>query len=184
MTYLTGKCLISMPRSDDDYFSHSLIYVCSHNQDGAFGFIVNKTIDDISFNDLSTQLATQRISTENKINLHHGGPLEKVRGFVLHSTDYIKQDTIIIDNNIAISSSIEILNDIATGDGPQQNIIALGYASWAPMQLEDEIKNNVWLIADANLDLVFNTKDEDKWQAAIKSLGFDVIQLSPVSGNA
>ena len=107
-----------------------------------------------------------------------------MRGFVLHSTDYIKPDTVVIDDKIAISSSIDIITDIAFGTGPKENLIALGYASWAPQQLENEIVNNSWLVANPTPELVFRTKDEEKWQKAIESLGIDLTRLIAKAGHA
>lgn len=183
-SYLTGKCLIAMPNMDDERFAGSLIYICSHTKEGAMGFVVNKKIKEFSFADLANQLPISTIKPIAPIELHQGGPLEKVRGFVIHSTDYVKDDTIIISDNIAVSSSIDIITDIAFGMGPKENLIALGYASWAPQQLEREIMNNTWLVTKPDCELVFRTKDEDKWQKAIDTLGIDINHLSTFSGHA
>ncbi|MBO5442314.1 MAG: YqgE/AlgH family protein [Alphaproteobacteria bacterium] len=182
--YLTGKCLAAMPNMDDERFANSLIYICSHTKDGAMGFVVNKKIKEFSFADLANQLPISTLKPIEPIDLHQGGPLEKIRGFVLHSTDYIKSDTIVIDESIAVSSSIDIITDIAFGNGPRENLIALGYASWAPQQLEKEIINNSWLVTTPTPELVFRTKDEEKWQKAIDSLGFDINYLSSKAGRA
>ncbi len=182
--YLKGKCLAAMPNMDDERFSNSLIYICTHTKDGAMGFVVNKKIKEFSFADLATQLPINTMKPIEPIDLYQGGPLEKIRGFVLHSTDYIKADTIVIDESIAISSSIDIITDIAFGNGPRENLIALGYASWAPQQLEKEIINNSWLVTNPTPELVFRTKDEDKWQKAVDTLGFDINYLSCRTGRA
>lgn len=182
--FLTGKCLISMPNMQDERFAETLVYICSHTKDGAMGFVVNKRIKEFSFADLANQLPINTIRPIEQIDLHQGGPLEKVRGFVIHSTDYIKEDTIVIDDKIAISSSIDIITDIAFGTGPKDNLIALGYASWAPQQLEAEIINNTWLVGTPTPELVFRTKDEDKWQKALDSLGIDLNRLSSRLGHA
>ena len=182
--YLTGKCLVSMPNIQDERFEKALVYICSHTQYGAMGFVVNKKIKEFSFNDLATQLPITLAQPLVPIDLHQGGPMDKVRGFVLHSADYQKSDTIIIDEQIAISSSLDVLTDIAFGLGPQDNLIALGYASWAPDQLEEEIKNNTWLVAPASPELVFRTKDEEKWQKAFETIGIDVCRLSDCAGRA
>ena len=181
---LTGKCLISSPYMEDERFHRSLIYICSHSKDGAMGFIINKKIEEFSFADLAGQLPIKAFNFSQEIDLHNGGPLEKIRGFVIHSTDYVKDDTIVISDNIAVSSSIDIITDIAFGMGPKENLIALGYASWAPQQLEKEIINNTWLVTQPDTELVFRTKDEDKWQKAIDSLGIDITRLSASSGRA
>lgn len=182
--YLTGKCLVSMPNMEDERFADSLIYICSHTKDGAMGFVVNKKIKEFSFADLANQLPINTLKPITPIDLHQGGPLEKVRGFVLHSTDYIKEDTIVVDGCIAVSSSIDVITDIAFGMGPKENLIALGYASWAPKQLEQEIINNTWLVTCPTPELVFRTKDEDKWQKAIDSLGIDMTRLSTKVGHS
>ncbi len=178
--YLSGKCLIAMPDMQDENFAGTVIYLCSHSQSGAMGFVINQKIQDFSFADLAARLPVRSCN----INLYRGGPLEKVRGFVLHSTDYIKGDTVVIDNEMAVSSSLDILNDIACGSGPQDNLIALGYASWQPGQLEQEIVNNCWMVANPGRELIFRTKDEEKWQKAMDELGIDLIHLSPRSGRA
>ena len=182
--YLTGKCLVSMPDMADERFADTLIYICSHSREGAMGFVVNKKIKEFSFADLANQLPINTIYPVEPIDLHQGGPLEKVRGFVLHATDYIKRDTVVIDEKIAISSSIDIITEIAFGMGPKENLIALGYARWAPMKLEKEIANNAWLVANPTPELVFRTKDEEKWQKAIESLGIDLTRLVSKAGHA
>lgn len=182
--FLTGKCLIAMPNMCDERFANTLIYICSHSENGAMGFVVNKKIKEFSFSDLASQLPITNISPVVPIDLHQGGPLEKVRGFVLHSTDYIKEDTVVIDDKIAVSSSIDIITDIAFGCGPKDNLIALGYASWAPNQLENEIVNNSWMVVNPTPELVFRTKDEEKWHKALEALGIDISRMSTVCGRA
>lgn len=182
--FLIGKCLVAMPNMTDERFAQTLIYICSHSSEGAMGFIVNKKIKKFSFADLATQLPIIPLQPIAPLDLHQGGPLEKIRGFVLHSTDYIKKDTMVIDENIAVSSSIDIITDIAFGIGPKENLIALGYTSWGAEQLEREIKNNDWLIMTPNTDLVFKTKDEEKWQKAIDEIGIDINRLSTYAGHA
>lgn len=181
---LTGKCLISSPYMEDERFHRSLIYICSHSKDGAMGFIINKKIEEFSFADLAGQLPIKAFNMDQEIDLHNGGPLEKIRGFVIHSTDYVKADTVVIDSNIAISSSLDIINDIAFGIGPRDNIIALGYSSWRPQQLEQEIMHNDWLIAAPKPELVFRTKDEEKWEKALNSIGVEAANFSSFSGHA
>ena len=183
--YLTGKCLISMPQINDGIFSHSVVYLCMHNQEGAMGFMVNKQLKEFYFSDLMSQFNIGYGSTPAEtIILHQGGPLERIRGFVLHSLDYQKEDTLTIDDKFAVSSSINVLNDIAYGKGPRYNLIALGYSSWSPRQLEEEIIYNHWLVAEATTDLLFKTRDEDKWQRAIDELGIDVDRISASIGRA
>jgi len=182
--FLTGKCLAAMPNMADERFANTLIYICSHTENGAMGFVVNKKITEFSFADLAGQLPIANLNPNLPIDLYQGGPLEKVRGFVIHSTDYVKDDTVVIDDNIAISSSIDIITDIAFGVGPKDNLIALGYASWAPHQLEQEIIQNTWMVINPTPELVFRTKDEDKWHKALEDLGIDIDRLSSFAGRA
>lgn len=182
--YLAGKCLISTPSLHDGSFEKAVVYICLHSKDGAMGFVVNKKIKEFSFTDLAMQLPIDFSRPVTPIDLYQGGPLDKVRGFVLHSTDYLRGDSLAPGGGIAISSSIDVLTDIVFGSGPKENLIALGYANWAPQQLEQEIINNYWLVAPASPELVFRTKDEDKWQKALDSLNVDPARLSAFSGRA
>lgn len=181
--YLSGKFLISMPGSEDDCFAQSVIYICSHSQEGAMGFVINKKLKDFSFSDLAVKLPdVHNKSFLESMFLYQGGPLEKIRGFVLHTSDYQKPGTFRIDSNISISSSLDILTDIAYGSGPKENLIALGYSGWEPNQLERELLENRWLIAPANPELMFNTPDEWKWERAIEESGLDLNRFIPHTG--
>lgn len=182
--YLTGKCLVSMPHIDDDVFSRSVVYICMHNQEGAMGFMVNKQLKEFYFSDLISQFNIGCTAPVEPIVLHQGGPLERIRGFVLHSLDYRGEGTLSIDDKFAVSSSVNVLNDIAFGKGPRYNLIALGYSSWSPRQLEQEIIYNNWLVVEPSPDLLFKTKDEEKWQRAVDELGFDVNRVSLHTGRA
>ena len=182
--YLTGKCLVASPWIGDERFERSVVYLCSHNNDGAMGFIVNKQIKEFYFSDLVSQFNIGGISPVEPIILHHGGSLEQIRGFVLHSLDSRYDGTVAVDDKFAISSSLQILNDIAFGAGPVYNLVALGYSSWKPRQLENEIIYNDWLVTDATTDLLFKTPDDEKWQRAIDEMGFNVYNISHRTGMA
>ena len=185
--YLTGKCLVSMPHIDDEIFSHSVVYICMHNQEGAMGFMVNKQLREFRFSDLISQFnigTSGMIDPVEPIVLHQGGPLERIRGFVLHSLDYKQEGTVAVDDKFAVSSTLGVLSDIAFGKGPRYNLIALGYSSWNPQQLENEIIYNNWLVVDPTPELLFKTRDEDKWQKAIDDLGFDVNRIGLQTGRA
>ena len=109
---LTGKCLISSPYMEDEHFGHSVVYICSHGKEGAMGFIINKKIEDFTFSDLASQLPLKSFAPTKDIALHQGGPLERIRGFVLHSTDYIKEDTDLIEDDADLEEIIEHMDDI------------------------------------------------------------------------
>ena len=180
---LTGKCLISSPYIDDD-FSGSVIYICSHSHDGAMGFIVNKRIKEFSFKDLAIELPFGFGDSPVSINLYQGGPMERAKGFVLHSHEYHLADSLNTGGGITVSSSLEVLQDIISGHGPKQKIIALGYAGWAPNQLEKEIINNRWLITNATPELVLGSDDANKFSQALSSLGIDFNNLDPKFGHS
>jgi putative transcriptional regulator len=182
--YLTGKCLVAMPNLEDERFKNTVVYLCAHNQEGAMCFIVNKQIKEFCFSDLVGQFNIENVSPVAPMILHRGGPQEQVRGFVLHSKDYEKEGTVSVDDKFSVSSSIAILNDIAFGVGPTYNLIALGYSSWSPKQLEFEIINNNWLVVDATPELLFKTPDNHKWQRAIDELNFDINRISLRTGRA
>lgn len=182
--YLVGKCLVSAPSMTEEPFAKSVIYICAHTKDGAMGFMINKKIKEFSFADLAIHLPIDFSKPVSPIDLYQGGPLDRVRGFVIHSTDYRKGEFIEPGGGIAISSSVDVLTDIAFGNGPKENIIALGYANWAPLQLEQEIVNDRWLVAPASPELIFRTKDEDKWQTALDTIGVDIARFSNTCGRA
>ncbi len=181
---LIGKCLVAMPHLEDGMFAKSIVYICAHNNEGAMGFIINKQMHELYFSDLINQLDVPYSAKLDSIVLHRGGPLEQIRGFVLHSNDYKCKGTLNINNDYAVSSSIEVLHDVAFGMGPAYNLIALGYSSWMPKQLENEIINNDWLITNASNDLLFKTPDGEKWQKAVDEIGFDVNNIAFRTGRA
>ncbi len=180
---LTGKCLISSPYADDD-FACSVIYVCSHGLDGAMGFIINKRLKEISFQDLAFELPFKFGDTPASVGVYQGGPLERAKGFILHSDEYHLSDSLNIGGGIMISSSLDVLRDIASGQGPKQKIITLGYSGWAPHQLEAEIASDRWLITDATPELVFSSDDNTKLSLALSSLGINFNNFAPFTGHS
>lgn len=182
--FLTGNFLVSMPGIEDERFAETVVYICSHGKEGAMGFAVNKKLKDFSFTDLAVNLPVPSSANLESMFLYQGGPLEKIRGFVLHSVDYNKPGTFQVDANVSVSSSLDILTDIAYGNGPKNNLIALGYSGWDPMQLESEIINNRWLVTPADFDLLFNTPDELKWQRAVEQSGIDLRRFICSTGHA
>lgn len=182
---LSGKLLIAMPGMGDPRFDKSVIFMCAHSDDGAMGLIVNKPAPDLAFADLLEQLGIAEGPQPIRLPVHVGGPVEHGRGFVLHSTDYGREGaTLDVNDRFGMTATLEILEDMAQGRGPQSAILALGYAGWGPGQLEGEIQRNGWLTCDATEDLVFGTKDPEKWAAALKRLGVDARLLSSSAGRA
>ena len=182
--FLSGKFLVSLDKDDDDVFAKSVVYICSHDKDGAMGFVINKKLKDFSFSDLAVKMPFDMPLNVENMFLYQGGPVEKIRGFVLHSADYFKEGTYRVNEQIAVSSSLDILTDIACGVGPKQNLIALGYSGWQAHQIEQEIMQNRWLISNANADLMFNTPDDLKWERAMDESGIDLTRYIPTTGFA
>lgn len=190
--YLDGQLLIAMPVMDDERFARSVIYVCAHSAEGAMGIIVNRRAGSIDFPQLLMQLDIikdgDRITLPGNaetMNILKGGPVETGRGFVLHSSDFVIEDaTLPIDDGICLTATVDILKAIAKGDGPKQAILALGYAGWAPGQLESEIQSNGWLHCAADTDLIFGRDTDDKYLRALRKIGIDPGMLSTEAGHA
>ena len=183
---LSGQLLIAMPGMGDPRFANSVVFMCSHSDEGAMGLIVNKPTPEVRFSDLLEQLEIDSGGAEMRdIRVHFGGPVENGRGFVLHSADYMSgKATLKIDAKTAMTATLDVLEEIAKGRGPQASMLALGYSGWGPGQLEDEIKRNGWLTCPPRADILFGRTNEHKWAAALKSLGIDPAMLSSSSGRA
>ena len=181
---LTGKLLIAMPFLSDPRFSHTVIYVCGHDSQGAMGLIVNKGLPAVTFKELLTQMDVDVSVIKNQIPIHYGGPVEVGRGFVLHSNDYASESTVIIDNGFAMTATLDILRSMAINEGPHQTLLALGYVGWGAGQLEHEIQENGWLTIDATPELIFSTDLDNVWRQALATLGIDPAGLSFEVGHA
>lgn len=182
--YLAGQMLIAMPGMQDPRFQKTVIYMCAHNSDGAMGLVVNRAMESLTFPDLLEQLEIDSSSVGERINVHFGGPVESGRGFVLHSPDYLQEATMVVDPDMALTATVDILKAIAGGTGPRQRLLALGYAGWGPGQLDAEIKRNGWLHVAADDDLVFGANLDDKWDRAMNKIGIDPRMLSDDVGHA
>jgi putative transcriptional regulator len=190
--YLDGQMLIAMPTMRDERFMRSLIYVCAHSSEGAMGIVVNQPAANINFPDLLVQLEVipaadliQLPPRAGEVKVLKGGPVETGRGFVLHSADFfIENSTLPIDEGICLTATLDILKAIARGSGPVSALLALGYAGWAPGQLETEIQENGWLHCSADPELIFGTDTDGKYFKALKKLGIDLGMLSSQAGHA
>ena len=182
--YLAGHLLVAMPGMTDPRFEKSVIYVCVHNEEGAMGLILNQLIDTITFNELLEQLDIPIQEAHHDIKVHFGGPVEAGRGFVLHSCDYKKDGTVVMEEGIGLTATVDVLRDISCGEGPQNKVLALGYAGWGPGQLDAEIQENAWLHCAANGDLMFDGDLYTKWDRAMTMIGIDPSLLSGEAGHA
>ena len=189
--YLDGKFLIAMPGMGDARFERSVIYICAHTENGAMGFMINRTLTTPSIDEFFSQL--EIVSEAEKpnlaphyenIQLHSGGPVEPGRGFVLHSPDFKGESTLAVDDNICLTATLEILRAIVTKKGPKKFMLALGYSGWSSGQLEEEIISNGWLISPALPSIVFSSSNSAKYDEAMKILGVDPLQLSADTGHA
>jgi putative transcriptional regulator len=190
--FLDGQFLVAMPGMADERFARSVIYICAHSADGAMGIVVNKAASDISMPDLLVQLdvAPESDAILLRERVGHmpvlmGGPVEGRRGFVLHTDDFhIAQSTLIIDDGICLTATVEILRAIAGGTGPASAVLALGYAGWQAGQLESEIMANGWLNCPADPSLIFEADLDAKYERALRANGIDPAMLSLSAGRA
>jgi putative transcriptional regulator len=183
--YLQGSLLVATPLLKGSCFEKSVIDVCAHNETGAMGILVNHTLGNLKCGDILTQVGIKpsEITCDNS-PVYFGGPVESAKGFILHTSDYFSKSTQILHDNISLTSTIDILEDIALGKGPSKRILALGCAGWAPGQIEKEVKENSWITIPANESIVFDTDNLEKWQIAANSLGINFTNYSLSVGNA
>lgn len=182
--FFEGQLLVAMPTMPDPRFERSVIYICAHSEEGAMGIVVNKPLESLSFSELLEQLEIETAQVDERIRVHFGGPVEAARGFVLHSADYVHDATMIVDDEFALTATVDVLKALAEGDGPRDSLLALGYAGWAPGQLDDEIQKNGWLTVPADEEIVFRLQNDMKWQSAVARLGVDISNLSAEVGHA
>ena len=183
-TSLTGQILIAMPAMGDPRFAQAVIYLCDHTANGAMGIVVNRPLDNPSFEDLLRQLNIDPVPPARSIHLCSGGPVDNARGFVLHSADWTGEGSLRVDDGIALTASLEVLKAIAGGGGPKQGVLALGYTGWGPGQLDAEMQQNAWLSAPADPALVFDDDNDSKWRRALAVLRIDPLLLSNAAGHA
>lgn len=187
MTFdLTGKLLISTPAMGDRRFTHSVIYLCAHGSEGAFGLVLNRPLPHLVLGDVLEQVGIDDEAGLGETAVLSGGPVETQRGFVLHTGEPGDDPSAqTLPDGLMLSASTDILRAIARGMGPSQWLLALGYSGWGPGQLEAEIAQNAWLTAAAPRALVFHeTPGEHQWNGALRSMGIDPMTLSAVAGRA
>lgn len=182
--WLTGQFLVAMPSMPDPRFERSVVYICSHGPNGAMGIVVNRLFNEANFLMLLEQLNISVSSSTPHLPVHFGGPVETGRGFVLHSSDYMREGSVPIDGAIALSATIEILQAIADGGGPQRLLMALGYSGWGAGQLENEMKANGWLTIPADEEILFDVDVGAKWERALAKIGISPELLSGDAGHA
>ena len=180
----TGKFLLAMPGMGDARFEKSVIYICSHTDDGAMGLMINHPASTLDFPTLLEELKIPCPTDITDVPIHLGGPVEQGRGFVLHSADYAQESTMVVSETVALTATVDILKALATGSGPKNHLLLLGYTGWGAGQLEKEMQENAWHMADADDEIIFHAPDESKWTLAMAQLGVDVSMLSSEAGHA
>lgn len=182
---LVNHFLIATPELDDSHFHRTVVYVCAHGEEGAMGLVINRPLLDMKLADVFEEM---QIKVDNNLQLPSivllGGPLQPDRGFVLHKPQQPWQSTLMVCDTVAVTSSQDILQAMARNEGPKDALMILGYSGWTSEMLEKEIADNDWLVAPANIDIIFGTPFADRWQRAIKSLGFNPDNLSDDIGHA
>jgi putative transcriptional regulator len=182
--YLTNQFLIAMPAMDDPNFAQTVTLVCEHNDQGALGIVINRALPmNLAevFEQLGLKCAGSRVTQQPVLR---GGPVQTDRGFVLHTPQGRWESSLPFSERMHLTTSRDILDALARGDGPANAVVALGYAGWAAGQLEDEMAHNAWLTVPADERLVFATPLEERWQAACRLLGVDLLHLSSDAGHA
>jgi putative transcriptional regulator len=182
--YLTNQLLIAMPTLGDPNFAQTVTLVCDHNSRGALGLILNKPLPmrmHEVFDQLEIKLAKGLLSDRKVLR---GGPMQTDRGFVVHRAGGDWDSTLEVSDTLHVTTSRDILAAMARGEGPQEAMVALGYAGWDGGQLEDEIRANAWLSAPVDASIIFDTPFESRWHAAGRLLGVELSRISPISGNA
>lgn len=188
---LVGRFLVAAPSMPDERFQKSVVFICKHDDDGALGIIVNNKVDDLPLGQVYKQLGIEVSDATAERPVLFGGPVDTARGLVLHSADYKRKETLLIDGGMALTASVEILRDMAGGSGPKQAWLALGHSGWAPGQLDREMQDNAWLVVDGDASLVFDPDFAAKWQRALDRLSggglkgrFDPASFSHQTGRA
>ena len=182
---LTGQLLVAMPQMQDQRFARSVVYICAHSGEaGAMGLVINKLMGSLTMGELFAQLDIPPSGTAATRPVHFGGPVEAGRGFVLHTADYNEEATLVVDGNIALTATLDVLRAIGEGRGPSRSLFALGYAGWAPGQLDAEIQANGWLSVPADDAIIFSPDHDKKWHRALAKLGVDLTMLSSEAGHA
>jgi len=183
---LDGQLLIAMPGMNDPRFKKTVIYICSHSNEGAMGIVINRPHKGLKFSELLSQLnIAPDTNTPRKIEVLSGGPVEQARGFVLHTKDYFTEGaTLKVDPGLSLTATTDVLRALAKGEGPAQALFALGYAGWGAGQLEQELIDNAWITCDSDADLIFDQDHNGKYSAALNKLGIDPGLLSSEAGHA
>ena len=183
--FLDGTLLVASPSMMDPRFAGAVIFLCTHSDRGAMGLVINRPAEGVTFRDLAEQLDVAVTRPVPELPVLIGGPVERSRGFVLHSTDYVlDRSTLQINDWCSMTGHVTVLRELVRGLGPDRAILALGYSNWGPGQLEEELRDSSWLMIEATQRLVFETEPEDVWSDCLALLGINPAMLHSVAGRA
>ena len=181
---LTNQFLIAMPSMGDPNFTRTVTYVCAHNAEGALGIVINRPME-VELDEVFSQMDIQcNLPDANHMTIYDGGPVHQDRGFILHSPANDWESTMHVTNDIAVSTSRDILEAIGNGSGPEECLVALGYAGWGAGQLEAEMSQNAWLSGPAQSEIIFRIPAKERWMRAAAALGVDLTSMSDDVGHA
>jgi putative transcriptional regulator len=184
---LANHFLIAMPSMNDPIFGGTVVYICEHNEKGVLGVVINKPTDmtmDVLFDRIDLKVADGLRSSVVNEPIMFGGPVQDDRGFVLHSPGGRYSSSLSVTDDVAFTTSIDVLEAVANGSGPRRMLVSIGYAGWSPGQLEEEISRNGWLTVGADARVLFDLPIEERYNAAIKLLGIDPLMLASEAGHA
>ena len=184
VAYLNNQFIIAMPSLMDPIFFHTVTYLCQHNKDGALGIVINRP-SEMKLGEIFKQMnigVTSLCAAET--NVFSGGPVQQEHGFVLHTTEMVWDATMNVSDTVSLTTSRDIIEAIAVGEGPKKYLIALGYAGWGQGQLEQEILANNWLNSPYSQNVLFDTEINQRWQRATEEIGIDINQLITQAGHA
>lgn len=185
ITGLQNHFLISTNHLNHSIFSRSIVYVCTHDANGAMGVIINRPMENVKFTDIADSMNVEPIVAKHKkFTIFNGGPVDKNRGFVIHSPEYQLKSSMNLGAGITLSANADIVNDIAHGNGPKDMVFSLGYAGWSAGQLEAELVSNSWLVLPADAETLFDVPHADKYEACTAKLGLNAVNFMEWGGVA
>ena len=182
--FLGGKFLLATPNLHDTCFRQAVILMCQHDPHGAMGIILNKPLPNMRVRELVRQFNLETDTETGAEPIYFGGPIETVRGFVLHTDEYVSHETQSILPHINLTATLDVVQHIARNTGPRKRLMALGYAGWSAGQLEDELRQNSWIVAEGNETILFDTPTDSRWELAYKSVGLDPNRFTDATGSA
>lgn len=181
---LKDRFLIALPALQDPNFKRSVTYLCEHSAEGTMGIIINR-LSSLQLSDVLQHMEIEETpQTPSDLPIHIGGPVQEERGFLIHTPPKRWDSTLVITDELAITTSRDILKAIARGEGPDEVLIALGYAGWGPGQLEQELQQDSWLVGPASREIIFHTPVEKRWEAAAELTGVDMNRITSTAGHA